>query len=192
MANDLVQQFRDASDQFGRLVHAVGSGDWDNPTPCSEWSVRDLVNHLVNEALWVLPLLSGETIESVGNRFDGDLLGDHPVAEWDNAQRQAVDAVASADLGRTVHLSYGDVAGTDYIGQLTADLVIHAWDLARGIGADDDLDPALVHTTYEMAQRDAEQLAQSGLFGTPVDVPDEADEQTKLLALVGRDRRESG
>ena len=81
-------------------------------TPCEQWDVRTLVNHLVNETSWVPPLMHGSTIAEVGERFDGDLLGSDPVRSWSDASAAASAAVAEdGALERTVHLSYGDVAG---------------------------------------------------------------------------------
>jgi uncharacterized protein (TIGR03086 family) len=63
---------------------------------------------------------------------------------------------------------------------------VHAWDLARGIGGDESLDPQLVRVVYGRTQPHADALAASGLFEPPVPVDADADEQTKLLALFGR------
>src|SRR4051794_14689604 len=107
---EMLEFNRRGLDRFGEHVHAVKEDQWDASTPCSDWSVRALVNHLVNEQLWVPPLLSGATIADVGDRFDGDVLGDDPVAAWDSASsgaRQAWDEPGVTE--RTVHLSYGDV-----------------------------------------------------------------------------------
>jgi uncharacterized protein (TIGR03086 family) len=149
--------------------------------------VRDLVNHIVYENVWTPPLMEGQTIEQVGDRFEGDLLGDDPVVAWNKASAAALASVeADGALDRTVHLSYGDVPAGEYIEQLFNDHVIHAWDLARGIEADDELDPELVEVLYAGAQPREEQLRESGMFGDKVEVPDDADTQTKLLALMGR------
>ena len=93
--------------------------------------------------------------------------------------------VASA-LDRTVHLSYGETPAEAYVTQLAGDFVIHSWDLARGIGADERLDTEMLQWVYEQAEPQADLLAQSGLFDPPVDVPADADLQTKTLALFGR------
>ncbi|MFI0215033.1 TIGR03086 family metal-binding protein [Streptomyces lydicus] len=120
-------------------MHAVRDDRWDGPTPCSEWSVRDLVNHLTAEQLWVPRLVrDGATLAEVGRDFDGDVLGDDPVAAWDRAAVAAVAAFAERGaLGRTVQLSYGSGPAAAYCTQLTADAVVHSWDLSRATGADD-------------------------------------------------------
>ncbi|HVV30104.1 MAG TPA: TIGR03086 family metal-binding protein [Mycobacteriales bacterium] len=179
--------YEDGVAHFTGLVHAIKAGDWRRPTPCTEWSVRDLVNHLTSEALWIPPLLSGATIADIGDEYDGDVLGPEPVRAWTGAAAAALAAVAAPDVAdRTVHLSYGDTTATHYVFQLGTDLLIHGWDLARGIGADDSLDPDDVHLVRtETGDTD---LASSGFFDPPVPVDDDADEQTRLLATFGRDR----
>jgi uncharacterized protein (TIGR03086 family) len=184
--SDVRDHFRRAQGHFGELVHAVGDDQWGAQTPCTDWDVRTLVNHLVYEARWAPPLLEGQTIEQVGGRLEGDLLGDEPKSSYDAALREASASVTTTDLATTVHLSYGDVPAQDYLTQLTGDFVVHAWDLARGIGADDRLDPELVRFVYDAAEPMADALAASGMFAPPVDVSDDADPQTKLLALFGR------
>ena len=186
---ELTTRFEQATAHFGDLVHKVGDDQWSAPTPCSDWDVRALVNHLVYEARWAPPLLEGQTIEQVGSKFDGDLLGSDPKSTYDDALSGAASAVNTPGaLDRTVHLSYGETPAEEYLAQLTCDFVVHAWDLARGIGADDTLDPDLVEWVDEVARPQAAMLAASGLFDPPVDVPADADPQTKLLALFGRRR----
>ena len=134
-----------AVDGFGARVEAVAPGQWGDPTPCSDWDVRTLVNHLVNENAWTAPLFKGATIAEVGDRFDGDLLGDDPKGAWADSAVEAKAAVSEQGaLARTVHLSFGDTPAPEYVMQLTADYVVHAWDLARAVGADERLDPELV------------------------------------------------
>ena len=173
--------------RFGELVHSVGAGQWHAPTPCTEWDVRQLVNHLVVEQLWVPPILAGRTVPDVGDAFDGDQLGADPVGAWDRASAASGAALAEPGaLQRTVHLSYGDRPAEGYCAEMTSDLLVHSWDLARGIGADETLDPELVDFVYAQFAPHADALAQSGLCAPPVDVPEDADRQTRLLALSGR------
>src|SRR5205823_10523034 len=123
-----------AQASFGELVRQVKDDQWRDATPCSEWDVRALVNHLVYEARWMSPLLKGMTIAEVGDRFEGDLLGADPAAAYDDALSEASAVVAEADaLERTVHLSYGDTPSADYLMQVSSDFVVHGWHLARGI-----------------------------------------------------------
>jgi uncharacterized protein (TIGR03086 family) len=183
---EAIEMYRRAIEMFGQRVMAIGPEDWGRPTPCSDWSVRDLVHHLVYEEVWAPPLFEGQTIADIGDRFEGDILGADPQAAW---KESAAGAVAAADeplLDRTVHLSFGDVPGREYLGQLTADHVIHAWDLARGIGGDDRLDPELVEFVHDFLAPQADQWRGAGVFAAAVPVGDDADLQTRLIALTGR------
>jgi uncharacterized protein (TIGR03086 family) len=181
--------YEDGADRFTELVGQIEPKNWSAPTPCREWSVRHLVLHLTQEALWTPALLAGATIEDVGDQFDGDVLGKEPIRAWTGAITAARAAIGAPDADierRTVHLSFGDTSAGDYVFQLATDLLIHGWDLARGIGADDELDPADVHLVHKLVN--GMDFSGSGLFAPPVHVPADADEQTQLLALYGRAR----
>ncbi|URN17597.1 MULTISPECIES: TIGR03086 family metal-binding protein [Streptomyces] len=169
-------------------VHAIGTDRWDAPTPCAEWSVRDLVGHLTAEQAWVPALVrEGRTIAEVGGRYDGDVLGDDPVAAWDRAAAEARAAFGEeCALDRTVHLSYGDTRAHAYCSQMTADAVVHAWDLSRAIGADERLPPALVDFALGEVAPYAGSLPATGLFAEPVPAAPGADAQTRLLNMLGR------
>ncbi len=185
--DELQQRFVDALTSFGTDVHAVGATQWGDSTPCTEWNVRALVNHVTYETLWVPDLFAGKTVAEVGDRYDGDQLGDDPGAAWDRAE-EAARAAVSVDgaMSRTVHLSFGDVPGSQYAEELFTDLVVHAWDLARGIGADDTMNAAWAQRIYdELAPKEAE-LKASGLWGDTIVPPHGADIQTKMLAVMGR------
>src|SRR5690606_40630030 len=87
---------------------------------------------------------------------EGDVLGADPVAAWEEASRAARTAWLEAGAPeRTVHLSFGDAPGSLYLWQMTFDLAVHAWDLARGIGADDALDPGLVRALVDSERVEA-------------------------------------
>ncbi|WP_407561319.1 TIGR03086 family metal-binding protein [Streptomyces sp. 184] len=176
-----------ALDLFAGYVHRVGPDQWAASTPCAQWSVRDLVNHMTVEQLWVPPLLGGDRVADVGNEFDGDQLGDDPAAAWDAAAADARAAFAEpVALARTVHLSYGDSPAESYCAEMAVDAVVHSWDLARGIGADDVLPAELAEFALQTLEPQAPMLAGSGLFADPVQVPPDADAQTRLLGLTGR------
>ncbi|MFH8366851.1 TIGR03086 family metal-binding protein [Streptomyces sp. NPDC018031] len=187
-AQETLTRYGQALDLFSDRVHAARPDQWDAPTPCTEWSVRDLVNHLTVEQLWVPPLVQdGRTTEDLGDAFDGDVLGEDPVAAWDRAAAAAREAFAAPGaLDRTVGLSYGDTSAEDYCSQMTADAVVHGWDLARAVGADERIPDELLAFTAREVTPYAGDLAQTGLFAAPVEPPPGADAQTALLALLGR------
>jgi uncharacterized protein (TIGR03086 family) len=185
-AIDARELYRRASAEFTARVHRVGDR-WAVPTPCADWDVRALVRHLVEEERWVPPLLEGATIAEVGDRFAGDLLGADPVAAVDDAATAAVAAVEADDaLTRTVHLSFGDVPGQEYVMQLAADHLVHAWDLGQAIGEDPALDPDAVGTVREWFASVEPLYRQAGLVGQRVAVPAAAGPQDELLAMFGR------
>jgi uncharacterized protein (TIGR03086 family) len=168
-------------------VRQIGDHQWQAATPDEDWSVRNLVNHVVGEDLWAPPLLAGSTIAEVGDRFDGDVLGADPKAAWAAASAEAARAVdEDGAMDRIVHLSFGDFPGREYTLQLFADHLIHAWDLARAIGADERMDAGLVAScaTWFDAVEDAYRGA--GAIAARPPVPGDADAQTVLLARFGR------
>ena len=120
-------------------------------------------------------MLAGKTVADVGERLDGDLLGNEPVQTLMNAQRAALAAVdADNALDTTVHLSFGDVPAVDYVMQMIIDSTIHSWDLARAIGADEMLDPELVELVYVELQKSAEDWRSGGAFGPKRDAVDDS------------------
>lgn len=185
----MLSAHRSALRQFDRRVQLVSDQQWGNSTPDPDWTVRDLVSHLVVEQLWVPPLLAGKTIQDVGDQFDGDILGEDPKGAWTAAAATARAALEEPGaIDRTVHLSFGTVPVPVYLGQMTLDLTVHAWDLAKGINADDEMPNDLVSTVLADAQRTADQWQDSGLFAAAIPVPGCTDDLTELLALTGRPR----
>ena len=185
-AMDLETLYRRAVESWTDRARAVDPDRWDARTPCTDWTVRELVNHVVGEDLWTGPLMNGSTIEEVGDRFDGDLLGDDPVATAVAAAEEAVTAVAGtlSDTG-TVHLSYGEESMAEYVRQLVADHLIHGWDLAAATGGDRALDPDLVAEVSGWFAEREDLYRQAGLIGEPAGSYD--DPQSDLLSRAGRD-----
>jgi uncharacterized protein (TIGR03086 family) len=190
MADDLVELHGRCGQRFAALVAGVGPDQWHDGTPCSEWDVRMLVHHLLYEQRWVPPLFEGLAIEQVGGRFEGDLMGEDASA-WPgllaSSIQEAHAAVAQPGaLDRIVHLSFGEASGREYVMQLTADLAIHAWDLARATGQDDALDPGAVALLLPWAEANAELLAGSGMFGSRIEAGPDAPDDVRLLGQLGR------
>src|SRR4051794_8067486 len=185
---ELLELFQRAQNEFADRVDAVEPDQWDDAS-LPGWTVGDLVAHLVNEQLWVPPLLAGEPFDLIDGRFPtdtGDLLGSDPFTGWESAADDALSAFAEDDaLVRTVHLSRGPTPATDYIIEMTSDLTVHGWDLARATGGDTELAGELVTAALVFAERLPEDGI-PGLFDAPLDVSAAADAQTRLLARFGR------
>jgi uncharacterized protein (TIGR03086 family) len=183
---DLNTLYQRTIESWSDRVAGVTDDQWAGPTPCRDWSVRDLVNHVVGEDRWTEPLVDGRTIAEVGDSLDGDLLGDDPARSALDAARRASTVVAEAlPRGGTVHLSYGEEQLGEYVRQLAADHLVHAWDLAVATGGEARLDPELVtevaawYAEREHLYRGAGMVAPRGMS------PGGA--QGDLLAAFGRD-----
>jgi len=183
---DVVELHRRASEGFVRQVALVRSDQWGDPTPCEGWDVRELVNHVVGEERWTVPLLAGRTIEDVGDSLDGDLLGDDPAAAAAHAARSAQNAVTEPVLrGATVQLSYGEESAAEYVSQLAADHLIHGWDLAVAIGAEPQLDPEVVAGVAAWFKDREELYRGGGAVGPRLEGFSSATDS--LLGAFGRD-----
>lgn len=173
---------------YGERVKGVPDEAWDAPTPCSQWDVRKLVNHNVSENWWVRELLAGRTIEEVGDRYDGDVLGDDPTeAYYASAEAARQATLQLDDLNMPVHVSYGPIPASEYLQHRFTDLAVHGWDLAVATHQDARIPDELVRASWDVMAPRGDMLAVSGVFGEQVDVPRDADLQQRLLGLLGRD-----
>ncbi len=184
---DLLAAHGSALDVFDAAVRAAGPGDWARGTPCTDWSVRDLVNHLAVEQLWVPHLLAGATLDEVGTRYDGDVLGDDPLSVWEKASAAAREAwLSPGALRRTVHVSFGLVPAEEYGWQMTLDLAVHGWDLATALGRPNPVPEFLAGRLLDVLRPMIDDWQGLGLFAPPVAVGRNAAAPDRLVALLGR------
>lgn len=178
----VADRYARVSDQFTARVRAVPDDAWDNPTPCEGWVARDIVRHLTD---WLPAFFFGTWGIEPG---DGPSVDDDPAGAWhvvDQAIRGALDDPAVAGATRDTRMGPSTFAPTiDMI--CTGDILIHTWDLARSTGLDETLDPVEVHRMFDGIEPMDEILRQSGQYGPRVHVPDDTDEQSKLIAFMGR------
>lgn len=182
---DTITLYRRTVENWQRLLDGVGADQWTQATPCAEWDVRMLVNHVVGEQCWVPPLLEGQTIADVGDRFDGDVLGDDPVATGRSRAEESVESVdGRLPAGGKVHLSYGDEDAEEYVRQVAADHLIHGWDLAAGTGQDRAMDPDLMIEVAAWFSNHEDEWRAGGAIGPRAELT--GDPQADLLAAFGR------
>lgn len=176
-----------AIDRFTtRVRNADAAGAWDAPTPCSAWSVRDLVAHLCFEHLWAPHVLGGTPMDEVGDRYGGDLLQGDPPGAWRRAVARSRPLWTATDgHAAQVHTSFGWLPVGEYAEQMLLDLTVHEWDLARGAGLDETLDEVGVDRALAYIRSDPIMLTGAGLWGEPVP-PTGGTARDALLALLGR------
>ncbi len=176
-----------ANDEFARRLRLVGPDDWGRPTPCSEWDVRALVNHVVGGCVRYQMLLHGAQTHEVEATRAVDHLGADPVAAF----AAAADAVVTCfcddgALARIVHHAAGQRTGRELLSMRILDSAIHGWDLARAIGADETLDDKVV--AFLLAYTAGLDLGpqQRAFAPADADVPCNASPQDQLLHRLGR------
>jgi len=187
MTIELAEAHAQALDNTQRIVDGITRDQMHNSTPCEDWDVAQLLHHIVYGNLWVAPLVAGETIEQVGDRFEGDILGDDVAQAYRSSARSAADAFnAPGAMDAPCAVSYGPVPGSVYCGHRLMDVLVHGWDLAVGVGGNVELPPDLVEACIEVILPQAEMLSGSGAFGSGTDPGNNVTPQARLLALLGR------
>jgi uncharacterized protein (TIGR03086 family) len=174
---------------FQRRLDAVDPDQWEQPSVCDGWTVRDVADHVIG-----------------GNRFAVGMLAGHDPAraleharalgfQGDPAQLHRVSAVAQIEafsepgaLDRVVHHPGGDVDGRTFLAFRLGDLVLHGWDLARSTGGDESLDEELLPVVWATYQPMLAEADSRGAFGVGPSgaVPDDAPLGLRLLDLTGR------
>lgn len=189
IATDVSATHRQALAAVRPIVAGIRDDQWDLPTPCEGWTVRDLLNHIVAGNLWAAALARGRTIEEVGSALDGDMLISGPVAAYDMSAESAASVFElPGALEAPCAVSYGPVPGSVYAGHRLIDVLIHGWDLASATGQPTDLDPRLVEACWEIVRPQLSLLQASGEYGAakPAVSDDEGESQASLLAALGR------
>jgi uncharacterized protein (TIGR03086 family) len=186
-----IDLFTKASSHAKGIVAGVKQDQLSSPTPCSEWNVKALIDHLIGGAQYLSSSLSGNP------SAPGDAGGSAPssgsnaaelAATYGSLTAEALRAAANpAALETRIETPVGEMSGGQFMGILFIDHLIHSWDLAKATGQSTRLDPELVQICYQMcAPIIIEMGRERGAFGPAVPVPDSASTQDKLLGYLGR------
>ena len=163
----------------------------DIPAP-AEWTrvenptLRDILADHARDEAWVPDVLAGRSIDEVGDQYAGDLLGDAPIAAYDRLNDLATAAV-TADLQpeKIVHLSYGDFPLAEYLQHVAIYRAFQAWSVARLVGIEFSLPAPLVDNLWDQVLPKVDDWRAMGVFGPAVEVPADADRETRLLGETG-------
>jgi uncharacterized protein (TIGR03086 family) len=187
---DMMEALSVAETHFERRLRTVSEGQWELPTPCDEWNVRALVNHVVLGARFYAQLLGGCSRETATAMLEWDIVGDGDALalsiEEEAKCHQAFHAPGALDV--VCNHPWGDVPGTMALRNRVCDLLFHTWDLARAVGGDETLPPEPVELVWEYVQAMARRLGpQTGfkdLASGTVDAS--APLQVRMLDAWGR------
>ena len=142
---DLCPVLEVANRGFAMRLGQVGARDWSRSTPCTEWDVRALVNHVVGANVRYQLLLRGAPLEQVEATREVDHLGDHPLAAFELTAAAVTGCFHEPGvLDRTFRHAIGDRTGHQLCVMRILDVGVHSWDLARAIGSDERIDDAVV------------------------------------------------
>jgi uncharacterized protein (TIGR03086 family) len=160
------------------VLAGVSAVQLDGPTPCSEWTVRELIDHVVAGNLRV-----------AGRESPGPI---DPATMLELVRESAVaaeSAFAAPDgISRTYEMGIGNVPGTMVLSLRTGDVFTHAWDLARATGQPSELDPELAQRILELITP----LMQPGFrgegrpFGAEQPCGESESATLRLAAFTGR------
>lgn len=185
-----VTQLSDALTTLEPLVGAVTSDQWPAPTPCSDWSVRDLVNHLVVGNLLFAGVVAGRgTIAELRPALAGDQLGTQPAQTWRDAALVVVQAFSVPGvLDRPVTIPFGSVSGMVALHLRITEVLTHGWDLARATGRPVRFEESVVTQELEFSESLLAQVpSERKVFGPRQNAAPEAASLDRLAALLGRD-----
>jgi uncharacterized protein (TIGR03086 family) len=180
--SDIAERYARIAGIFSERVHAVPPEAWDNPSPCEDWTARDVVGHLTG---WILPFFSSQGVEFP----PVPSVEDDPVGAWDVVQAVLANALPNPDIAaRQLETPFGPQSFAETVDTLViAELFTHGWDLSRATGQSDVFDPEQLQRMISgMGTLPEEVMRAPGMFGPPIDVEDDVDDQTRFLAYVGR------
>ncbi len=161
------------------IIGGVQSSQLGDSTPCSEWNVQALMDHLLGGTGMIWGSLAGAAPETPQ--------GSGPAAAFDTGTARALDAAkAPGALEKTVQSPAGDMPGGQLLSIFFMETLVHGWDLAKATGQSTDIPADLAETCYTMFGPSADEMRKSGVFGPRVEVADDASTHVKLLGALGR------
>lgn len=180
---------RHAGAGFDRCMQQLTRQDWNKPTPCSDWDVYHLVNHVVVGGWRYGRVLQGGSLEDFIATREDQVLSSDPLKEWDRARQFSESAFAEPRaLERRARIVVGEVSGRELLCVRLYELAVHTWDLARALGLDETLDEAILDAaeTGRLVLAPLAGRTDVRFFDDVAAVDPTLSGQGRLLALSGR------
>lgn len=176
-------QYDRLSSRFTDTVAAVPPDRWDSPSPCEEWTARDVIGHVVDTHTRLL------SMAGVDPAADAPGVDADPSSAWTAVTAATTEAVRDPDVAdREFDSKFGGVTtlSTMFSTFLAVDLVVHRWDLAKAADVDTSIAPEDLALVWEFARDKGDMMRTPGGFGPEVQVGPEVTEQERVLAFLGR------
>jgi uncharacterized protein (TIGR03086 family) len=174
---------------FSETLALVTEDQWDDPTDNEGWSVRKLIDHVVGGNRMAVAILRGGSKADGLAQFARSADDVDVVAAFEESRLELADAfVAPGALDQTVAHPAMDMPARQLLGFRLTEYALHGWDLARAIGADDQIDHDVLTALLAVLEPMAEVLPATGMFGTggSGELSDDASLQHRVLDLSGR------
>ncbi|NKZ03602.1 TIGR03086 family metal-binding protein [Actinomadura latina] len=190
MTSSPVQDLATVLAVAGDLVAGVRPGQWDDPTPCTDWNVRQLVGHVVFGDRMFAAILRGEAPPppSALGPQDTGVLGDDPVKAQRTAAQDLLTALSRPGvLEQIVQVPVGPVPGVAAAHIRAVEAVVHGWDLAQATGQEPRFPDDIVRQVLEFSRAKLADIPPGRTpFGPPQPAPADAPPIVELAALLGR------
>ena len=178
-----VEHLTRARSAVSHLISGIRDDQWSAPTPCTDWTVHDLVNHLVGGNLVFVALLTDQAPPDRGT----DHLGDDPAGAYRDSGIALQAAFEQPGvLQRTFHGPLGTASGAERLQIRIVDLLAHGWDLAQATGQPVELPADLAEQALTFARIQFATMPRTGRFGPAQIVADDAPAIDRLVAFLGR------
>lgn len=172
-----------------RIVEQITDGDLDRPTPCTDWTVAQLLNHVIGTLHLGRALLEDTppTVAMMPGDLPEDDLFEGDAAKAYQAGVEALLAAAQPDTFARMHTTpLGEMPGEILGGFTTLDIAVHGWDLAKAIGQNVELDNALANEILAFAHQTLTDDTRAPRIAPEVAVGPSASETDRLVAYLGR------
>lgn len=181
---------RRATDEYrSRLLEVRTASQWASATPCDEWTVRDVADHILGGNRFTVLILGGLPPDAaMDDVTDGDYEGDPGQAFEESATAQLSAFSRPGVMERMYEHPMGLISGRQIARLRMSDMVVHAWDLARALGLPERLDQVLVTESIAVFEEVGETFTAAGFFGSGPSgmLAEDSSVQLKLLDMVGR------
>ena len=174
------------------VLAGVRQSQLDDPTPCAEWNVHGLVNHLIGVLEFTAGCIAGSPPDIRPNAAESSQINERNVGNLTRAYHHALTrlldlAAAPGALERVAATPFGELPVSQVFVGTIMDQLIHCWDLAKATGQDTTLDADLVAYAFPLLQSGFADLGrQAGFIGPAIAIPDDAGQQEQMLAYMGR------